>query len=93
MKRFVIAIFALVAIASVMQRKDETTGAATASTESYRLVHAIGNDETVVARGLSKSECQRRKRDNIAVAEALGIHSERLGVGSITCLPESFFLD
>lgn len=64
-----------------------------AHAETYRLVHAIGNEETVVAKGLSKSECERRKKDNIAVAEALGIHSERLGIGSITCLPESIFED
>lgn len=59
--------------------------------ETYRLVHAIGNDETVIATGLSKRECETRKADRIALAEALGIHSERLGIGSITCLPDSLF--
>jgi hypothetical protein len=61
------------------------------SAETYRLVHAIGNSERIVAKGLSKAECQAMKKDRIAIAEALGIHSERLGVGSITCLPESDF--
>lgn len=64
-----------------------------AGEETYRLVHAIGNKETVLAKGLSESECRRRKSDNIAVAEALGIHNERLGIGSITCLPDSLFND
>lgn len=59
--------------------------------EKYRLVHAIENTERIVAKGLSKRECESRKREHIAVAEALGVHSERLGIGSITCLPESFF--
>lgn len=63
----------------------------TPPTDKYRLVHAIGNNETIVARGLSKQDCETRKEDNITVAEALGIHSERLGIGSITCLPESLF--
>lgn len=67
------------------------TGAAHA--ETYRLVHAIGNSETVLAKGLSKGECERRKKDRKVIAEALGIHSERLGIGSITCLPDSFFDD
>lgn len=62
-----------------------------AHTETYRLVHAIGNAERVVATGLSKDACEAMKNDRQAIAEALGIHSERLGIGSITCLPDSFF--
>lgn len=61
--------------------------------ETYRLVHAIGNTERIVAVGLTKRECDTRKTDHVAVAEALGIHSEALGVGSIACLPESLFRD
>jgi len=61
--------------------------------ETYRLMHTIGNDESEVARGLSKAECDARKRERIDVSEALGIHNERLGVGSIACLPESFFVE
>lgn len=75
---------------------DDSQSSATrvaAEAETYRLVHAIGNEETIVAKGLTKRECEIRKKDNIAVAEALGIHSERLGIGSITCLPESLFSD
>jgi hypothetical protein len=59
--------------------------------ETYRLVHAIGNDEHFVDTGLSKAECEVRKREYKAVAEALGTHNESLGFGSITCLPESLF--
>jgi len=58
---------------------------------SYWLVHAIGNAEKVIARGLSKSECEARKVENIKVAEALGVHDESQGIGSITCLPASLF--
>lgn len=72
-------------------RDTEQSGSQASSPETFRLVHAAGNDETEVARGLSRSECDRRKADNTAVAEALGIHSERLGTGSIACLPESVF--
>lgn len=61
--------------------------------ETYRLIHAVGNDESEVARDLSKAECETRKKDLKGVAEALGIHSERLGIGSVVCLPESFFDD
>lgn len=67
--------------------------ASAANAETYRLVHAIENTEKVAAKGLSKAECEVRKRDLIGVAEALGIHSEQLGIGSITCLPESVFED
>ena len=61
--------------------------------ESYRLVHAIGNDEQMVATDLSSSECEDRKREYKAVAEHLGTYNERVGYGSITCLPESLFDD
>jgi len=61
--------------------------------ETYRLIHAIGNVENESGRGLSKSECEVRKKELKVVAEALGTYNERLGVGSITCLPESIFAD
>lgn len=64
-----------------------------ASAEEYRLVHAIGNTEHVVEKGLTKAQCEGLKKERIAIAEAMRIHSEKLGIGSITCLPESFFLD
>jgi len=64
-----------------------------AAAETYRLVHAVGNSERVVAKGLSKSECEALKRDHVKIAEALGVHSESLGIGSITCLPDSLFGD
>jgi len=56
-----------------------------ADPETFRLVHAIGNDETIVATGLTSGACQTRKADHKAVAGALGVP------GSITCLPESLF--
>lgn len=67
--------------------------ASVANAETYRLIHALGNSEREVARGLSKGECTVRKRELIATAEALGTHNEKLGIGSITCLPESVFDD
>lgn len=70
-----------------------TLAASAAHAESYRLVHAIGNDEKTIAKELSKQDCEAMKKDRVAIAEALGIHSERLGIGSITCLPESLFDD
>lgn len=62
-----------------------------AATESYRLMHAIGNSENESARGLTKRECDSRKAELKAVAEALGTYNEGTGFGSITCLPESTF--
>ncbi len=67
--------------------------ASSAQAETYRLIHAIGNSEKVIAKGLTKQACEEMKRDRVAIAEALGIHSEKLGIGSITCLPESLFAD
>jgi len=69
------------------------TGSKLHAETHYRLVHAIGNTEKIVAKNLSKPECEARKREQIRVAEALGVHSEKLGIGSITCLPESLFDD
>lgn len=94
----VLLVFGLVIAAiAVLSRFGEQSypshAVPTQEKETYSLVHARGNDETIVAKGLSQRDCNDRKKDNIAVAEALGIHSERLGVGSITCLPESVFSD
>ncbi len=61
--------------------------------ETYRLIHAIGNEEHEAARGLSKSECEARKAELKSVATALGTYNESTGYGSITCLPESVFED
>lgn len=55
------------------------------SDRGYRLVQASGNKERIVARGLSKGECEARKKDLKIVASTLGTG------GSITCLPESLF--
>lgn len=55
--------------------------------ETYRLVHAIGNEERVIAKGMTKRGCEARKREHIAVAGALGAG------GTTTCLPDSFFND
>ena len=64
---------------------------ATAHAETFRLVHAIGGDERMVAKGLSRGECERQKRELKAVATKLGTYNEQTGFGSITCLPESVF--
>lgn len=62
-------------------------GIVTAHTEeSFRLVHAIGNNERILARGLSKSECERRKLEHEAITAILS-------GGSVACLPESVFRD
>lgn len=68
-----------------------TVTAFSAHAETYRLVHAIGNAEKVVAKGLSKSTCEARKRELKATATALGTYNENTGSGSITCLPDSLF--
>ncbi len=65
--------------------------ASAAQAETYRLVHAIGDAEKVVAKGLSKPDCETRKRELKNVATALGTYNERLGIGSISCLPDSLF--
>lgn len=82
----------VLAVVIVLAGLARLSAAATAS-ETYRLVQAIGNSEKVIAKDLEKGECARRKREHIQVAEGLGVHSERLGIGAITCLPESFFQD
>ena len=64
-----------------------------ASSDTYRLVQALGNTERVSARGLSKRECESRKRELKEVATALGTFDEQTGYGSITCLPDSLFTD
>lgn len=56
------------------------------SADTYRLVHARGNSENIIARGLSRPECESRKREFESVASGLG-----MGQGSVTCLPESLF--
>jgi hypothetical protein len=60
-----------------------------AAAETYSLVHAIGNHERVSAKGLSKADCEVRKKELKAIAEALGSYNEKAGKGSITCLPDS----
>jgi len=59
--------------------------------ETYSLVHAIGNTESIAAKGLTKVECEARKSELKKVAEALGTYNERTGRGSITCLPDSLY--
>jgi len=71
----------------------QPASASVALPETFRLVHAIGNSERVNASGLSSAECETRKRDLKIVAEALGTYNERLGIGSITCLPDRLFND
>ena len=92
--RALLVIGAVVAgVVALSHGREQTHSAPPAKQEpeKYRLVHAIGNNEKVVATGLSKRDCEARKVDNITIATALGTHSEQLGVGSVTCLPDSLF--
>lgn len=84
---FVFAVMCAVAIGGLFGHEKNTAEAAAAAPETYRLVHAIGNDETEIARGLTESECRSRKKDNAIVAITLGVS------GSYSCLPESLFAD
>ncbi|WP_064696062.1 hypothetical protein [Rhizobium aegyptiacum] len=59
--------------------------ASAAQVETYRLIQATGNSEREAARGLSKQECEEKKRELKAISVAIGAG------GSVTCLPESFF--
>lgn len=56
-----------------------------AKAETYRLVHAIGNSEKIVAKDLSKRECEARKSEHKIIVASLGVG------GSVTCLRESDF--
>lgn len=64
-----------------------TTQRNVAHEETYRLVHAIGNNERINAGGLTKRDCETRKQEALTVAVALGTG------GSITCLPDGSFND
>ncbi|WP_376704471.1 hypothetical protein RQ479_06245 [Mesorhizobium sp. ISC25] len=57
-----------------------------ATTEAFRLVRAIGNDEYVIGKGMSLNDCRNRKSDYVAVNEIV----TGLG-GSVTCQPESYY--
>lgn len=83
-------IFAAIAVAVYAGHdwsKPETATATVARQpeETYRLVHAIGNDETILARDLKKYECQREKKERAIIVATMGVG------GSVTCLPESLF--
>ena len=73
---------------AVVSCGDETP---TAPSETYYLVHAIGNEERVNASGLSKAQCESEKAQLKEVATALGAYNEATGYGSITCLPASMW--
>lgn len=73
------------------QRAAERTTQPPRPQETFRLVHAQGNEETEAERGLSRAECERRRDELKMVATQLGTYNEALGLGSITCLPESAF--
>jgi hypothetical protein len=64
-----------------------STGALTAKVArtpvaTFSLVHAIGSEERVVARGIDKYECQSRKKEYAKVALYTGAR------GSVTCIPD-----
>lgn len=56
--------------------------ASAAHAETYRLIQAIGNSEKETA-GLTKQECEAKKREIQAVTDAIGAG------GTVTCIPES----
>ncbi len=92
--RVAIAIVAICAAIFAISKTSKTQQVASQSakkTETYRLIHALGNSENEAARGLSKTECERRKQDLKVVSTSLGTYNEATGYGSITCLPESSF--
>lgn len=66
-------------------QKPQRPAVAVTSAETYRLVHAIGNDENISARGLTLGRCQSLREEKRTVVKALGVG------GSVTCLPESSF--
>lgn len=74
MKKYIVGLAAALAATAVL-----------AAPETYRLIHAVGNEERETARGLSKTECERRRDELKIVSAALGTP------GSITCLPEWMF--
>ncbi|MDX3929255.1 MAG: hypothetical protein QHC90_26070 [Shinella sp.] len=86
-------ILAAVYAASIISPGETTLadGTPTGEAETFRLIHAIGNTEQEAARDLSRHECEERKRQLKAAGEAVGTYNEKLGIGSITCLPESDF--
>lgn len=85
------AIFAVLFVISKVSPRDEVSSPTMAKSETYRLVHAIGNTERESARGLSKNECEEKKRELKSVGTALRSYNENTGYGSIACLPESSF--
>lgn len=85
-----VALF-VAALVVLAQCDGSETSESAAYGDTYRLISAKGNTEREVARGLSKRECESRKEDLKTTAGTLGLHNEALGIGSITCLPESVF--
>lgn len=63
------------------------SGSNAVADETYRLVHAIGQTEKILAKGLGKSECRRLRDERRKIVALLGVG------GSVTCLPESIFTD
>lgn len=78
---------------SLLEKGGRTAITTKPAAETYRLVHAIGNTEKVSAKGLSKDECDARKRELKAISEKIGTYNERTGYGSITCIAESIMRD
>lgn len=84
-----IALPALIAFSVYLFSSSDESGSQTV--ETYRLIHAIGNTEQEIARGLSRPECQVRRDELKETATALGTYNDATGQGSITCLPERIF--
>ena len=87
----IVAICAAIFAISDFSETEQSSSQKPIKTETYRLIQALGNNENEAARGLSETECERRKQDLKLVSTSLGTYNEATGHGSITCLPESSF--
>lgn len=86
----VIAALSVIGLGLFLLPKDKaiTTNNNRTTPETYRLIHALGDTEEIEY-GLSKTECEERKRWLKLAGEKLGTYSETLGIGSIVCIPDS----
>lgn len=75
----------IVGAAYASSRAQNTETRASNPAETYRLVHAIGNSEKILAENMSERDCRKEKAERIKIVAALGAG------GSVTCLPESLF--
>lgn len=82
MRKAIFAAVGIVAVAYWSAEPDPRALVSAVPTPTYRLVHAVGNTESIVRTGLQLPECRafRDERKNVATLIGAG--------GSVTCLPE-----